>query len=420
MELGLENKVVAIAGASKGTGRATTIRMAREGARVAYCSRSIDTLREIEKEITGFGGTCLPIECDLSERAAAQDFVDETVRAFGGLDVAVFTPSLHRSREFLDLTDDEWDETYNITFHAAVRLTRAAIPHMQARHWGRIVLVGAGSVYKQSVGIGISHGDVHPDFTTAKAALTNLSKFLSKNFGVDNIFVNCVHPAFVFPTERIALFAAWATQEGLSEQESFLKMAADVGYTPALGQPAPPTIAPTSSPSFARRQTATSPASRSPSTGADSTSADSGLAPGIGERRRSGRPPLRRDQLKYGINGPYMTGTDRSRLLEWFRRVDAGPFHTIATGERMLWPQIEEHSFLAAAAAVTERVKVMSNIMIVPMHPPVLLAKRIASIDVISGGRFILGVVSGAGRKTSRPPTPPSKIAGNGPTTPSP
>ena len=99
--------------------------------------------------------------------------------------------------------------------------------------------------------------------------------------------------------------------------------------------------------------------------------------------------------MKFGVLGPYMSGTDRSRLLEWFRRVDAGPFATIATGERELWPQIEQHAFLAAAAAVTERVAVMSHVMIVPMHSPILLAKRVASIDVISGGRFVLGVGTG-------------------------
>jgi alkanesulfonate monooxygenase SsuD/methylene tetrahydromethanopterin reductase-like flavin-dependent oxidoreductase (luciferase family) len=90
-----------------------------------------------------------------------------------------------------------------------------------------------------------------------------------------------------------------------------------------------------------------------------------------------------------------MSGTDRATLLEWFRRVDLGPFATIATGERELWPQIEQHAFLAAAAAATERVKVMSHIMVVPMHPPVLLAKRLASIDVISGGRLVVGVGTG-------------------------
>jgi alkanesulfonate monooxygenase SsuD/methylene tetrahydromethanopterin reductase-like flavin-dependent oxidoreductase (luciferase family) len=90
-----------------------------------------------------------------------------------------------------------------------------------------------------------------------------------------------------------------------------------------------------------------------------------------------------------------MSGTNRETLLDWFRRVDRGPFATIATGERELWPQIEQHAFLAAAAAVTERAKVMSHIMIVPMHPPVLLAKRLASIDVISDGRLVVGVGTG-------------------------
>jgi alkanesulfonate monooxygenase SsuD/methylene tetrahydromethanopterin reductase-like flavin-dependent oxidoreductase (luciferase family) len=99
--------------------------------------------------------------------------------------------------------------------------------------------------------------------------------------------------------------------------------------------------------------------------------------------------------VKFGINGPYISGTNRERLLEWFRRVDHGPFESIATGERVLWPQIEEQAFLAAAAAVTQRVRVMSNILVLPMHAPVLLAKRLASIDVISGGRLILGVGAG-------------------------
>ncbi len=99
--------------------------------------------------------------------------------------------------------------------------------------------------------------------------------------------------------------------------------------------------------------------------------------------------------MNFGILGPYMSGTDRDRLLAWFRRVDAGPFSTIATGERELWPQIEQHAFLAAAAAVTTRVRVMSHVMIVPMHPPVLLAKRLASIDVIAGGRLVVGIGTG-------------------------
>jgi alkanesulfonate monooxygenase SsuD/methylene tetrahydromethanopterin reductase-like flavin-dependent oxidoreductase (luciferase family) len=100
--------------------------------------------------------------------------------------------------------------------------------------------------------------------------------------------------------------------------------------------------------------------------------------------------------MKYGIAGPFYTiGSDRGNLLEWFRRVDAGPFATIAAGERMLWPKVEHLTFLAAAAAVTDRVKIMSHVTLAPMHAAVLLAKQIASIDVISGGRFVLGVGTG-------------------------
>jgi alkanesulfonate monooxygenase SsuD/methylene tetrahydromethanopterin reductase-like flavin-dependent oxidoreductase (luciferase family) len=99
--------------------------------------------------------------------------------------------------------------------------------------------------------------------------------------------------------------------------------------------------------------------------------------------------------VKFGINGPYMSGTNREILLEWFRRVDQGPFATLGTGERVLWPQIEQQAFLAAAAAVTHRVQILANIMVLPMHAPILLAKRLASIDVISGGRLTLGVGAG-------------------------
>jgi alkanesulfonate monooxygenase SsuD/methylene tetrahydromethanopterin reductase-like flavin-dependent oxidoreductase (luciferase family) len=96
--------------------------------------------------------------------------------------------------------------------------------------------------------------------------------------------------------------------------------------------------------------------------------------------------------MKVGVFGPFMSGTTRATLLEWFRRVDDGPFDSLATGDRALWPNIETQTFLAAAAAATERVRIMSQVMLVPAHPPVLLAKRLASIDVISGGRLVVGV----------------------------
>jgi alkanesulfonate monooxygenase SsuD/methylene tetrahydromethanopterin reductase-like flavin-dependent oxidoreductase (luciferase family) len=101
--------------------------------------------------------------------------------------------------------------------------------------------------------------------------------------------------------------------------------------------------------------------------------------------------------MEIGLNLPVMVpGLDRRTILEWARRIDAGPFSSLCAGERVNFPNPEILVALSAAAAVTERVKIVPTVFIVPMHPPVLLAKRIATLDVLSGGRVVLGVGVGA------------------------
>ena len=87
-----------------------------------------------------------------------------------------------------------------------------------------------------------------------------------------------------------------------------------------------------------------------------------------------------------------VVGLDRATLLDWMRGVDAGPFSTLGLGERIAYPNQELMTTLAAAAAVTERVGVMATVSVLPMHSAVLVAKQSATIDVLSHGRFTLGV----------------------------
>ncbi len=97
--------------------------------------------------------------------------------------------------------------------------------------------------------------------------------------------------------------------------------------------------------------------------------------------------------MEIGLTLPTMVpGIDRATLLEWSRRIDDGPFSTLAVGERISYPNPEMFVTLAAAAAVTERVRIMSTVVILPMHPAVEVAKMAASIDLLSGGRFVMGV----------------------------
>jgi alkanesulfonate monooxygenase SsuD/methylene tetrahydromethanopterin reductase-like flavin-dependent oxidoreductase (luciferase family) len=97
--------------------------------------------------------------------------------------------------------------------------------------------------------------------------------------------------------------------------------------------------------------------------------------------------------MEIGLTLPTMiAGVDRSTLLDWSRRIDDGPFSTLALGERIAYPNQEIFVTLAAAAAVTERVRIMATVVILPMHSAVDVAKKAATLDVLSGGRFVLGV----------------------------
>ena len=97
--------------------------------------------------------------------------------------------------------------------------------------------------------------------------------------------------------------------------------------------------------------------------------------------------------MRVGMNLPVMVpGLDRDTILGWCRAIDAGPWDSLALGERIAFPNPEAITTLAAAAAVTERVELVYNVAVVPMHDPVLLAKQLATIDVISGGRLTVGV----------------------------
>lgn len=87
-----------------------------------------------------------------------------------------------------------------------------------------------------------------------------------------------------------------------------------------------------------------------------------------------------------------IAGVDRATTLEWCRRIDAGPWSTLAIGERIAYPNQELWVTLSAAAALTERPRIMATVVVLPMHSAVDVAKKAATLDVLSGGRFVLGV----------------------------
>jgi len=103
--------------------------------------------------------------------------------------------------------------------------------------------------------------------------------------------------------------------------------------------------------------------------------------------------------MRIGLTLPtMMPDLDRPTLLEWARRIDAGPFATLAAGERLTFPGTEIMVSMAAAAAVTTRVELMLTVVVLPLHQEAIVAKQVATLDVVSAGRVTLGV--GVGGRT--------------------
>lgn len=236
MELGLRDRVAAVTGGTRGIGEATAVALAREGARVAICARGAEGLGRVADRIKSEGGEVLTLQLDLgADRGAADRFIDETVACYGKLDVLVAAAGVHEIQEFVDITDDDWQRTFENNFFSVVRVCRAAIPHMQKQRWGRVVLVSAGSIHKQSIG-----ADVHPHYTSSKAAVANLAKFLSKQYAPDNVLVNCILPAYSMRREAMAHYERIAEESGITVNEAFLQLAESIGFVPAVARPGTP------------------------------------------------------------------------------------------------------------------------------------------------------------------------------------
>ncbi|MEU4220021.1 oxidoreductase [Actinoplanes sp. NPDC026623] len=184
MDLHLSGKTAIVTGASKGIGLAVTRALAGEGVRVIAGARTAGAeLSELTRQ-----ADVRFIAVDLTDPDGPARLVAAAQSAFGGLDILVNNVGAVQPRTagFLAVTDEQWASTLTINFLAAVRTTRAALPHLLQRGAGSIVTVGSvNAVLPDPLVI---------DYSAAKAALASFCKSLSKEVGGRGVRVNTVSP----------------------------------------------------------------------------------------------------------------------------------------------------------------------------------------------------------------------------------
>lgn len=212
MDLGLRGRVALVGAASKGLGRAVARELAMEGARVVICARSGDTLEEAARAIGAESGNEVhPVVADLSQLDGVRRVADEALHRFGQVDVLVNNAGGPPSGPFEKHDWSAWEGAVALTLRSAVELTRAVLPGMRERRWGRIVNITSIAVKQPVDGLMLSN--------SLRAAVTGWARTLANEVAEQGITVNNVLPGYT-RTERVEeLNRARAEAESISIDE---------------------------------------------------------------------------------------------------------------------------------------------------------------------------------------------------------
>jgi 3-oxoacyl-[acyl-carrier protein] reductase len=213
MDLGLREKVAFVAGASMGLGKAAAWELSREGARVAICARSGETLRETAREIEAdTGNAVLPLAANVTAPEEVNEAIAATVEHFGGLQILVSNAGGAPGGRFDDLDNEMWRRGWELNFLSNVNLIRAALPHLRAAGWGRIIAITSISVKQPLDDLLISNG--------VRPGVVGMLRALATQLAPQGITVNNVAPGYTL-TERVHhVFEEGAARRGVTEEEA--------------------------------------------------------------------------------------------------------------------------------------------------------------------------------------------------------
>ena len=207
----LAGKTAVVTGASRGIGRAIALHLASQGASVLLTARDTDLLDSAVQAIAASGGAAIRVAADLRDAAAAAVVARTAIETYGAIDILVNNAGATKRGEFEDLTDDDWQDGFALKFFGAVRLTRAAWPHLRDRRGSVVHIAGSGG---RTPGAQFAVGG------SVNAALLSFTKALADTGLRDGIQVNCINPGPVRTLRLQTRLARIAAEDNVTPERA--------------------------------------------------------------------------------------------------------------------------------------------------------------------------------------------------------
>lgn len=221
MDFQLRGKTVLVTASSMGIGRAVAEAFIQEGSNVAICARTKNQLVQTAEEIKNtYGVEPLWCVCDLNSEKDINNTIEIVRKNFGSIDVLINNCGGPVSGIFENLSDENWQNAFELVLLSAVRFSRRVIPYMKERHWGRIVNLISVAVKQPLENLMLSN--------SLRNGVVGFAKTLSNEVGKYNITINNVAPGYTLTKRLYELSISKAKQTGESHEHTLAEMAKEV------------------------------------------------------------------------------------------------------------------------------------------------------------------------------------------------